>query len=199
MEKFQNKYRIPSARATWWNYSRTGTYFITICTRGRRHYFGRIPPSGPPQLDFSPAGKIAHDLWHEIPNYFPYTKLGEFITMPNHIHGILALHLPAPAAASAVQSRFIASPPALNKALESEEFNHLPHGGITGTHNPMLHKNLARIIRWYKGRCSYEIRKLGIDFGWHPRFYDIIIRNDAAYERISAYIINNPAKWRTPR
>jgi putative transposase len=39
--KFQNKYRIPSARAEWHDYN-GGVYFITICTAGREHYFGRI-------------------------------------------------------------------------------------------------------------------------------------------------------------
>ncbi len=29
--KFQNKYRIPSARATWWDYGRNAAYFVTIC------------------------------------------------------------------------------------------------------------------------------------------------------------------------
>lgn len=41
-DKFQNKYRIPSARASWWDYSRNGIYFITICTAIREHYFGEI-------------------------------------------------------------------------------------------------------------------------------------------------------------
>ena len=41
MEKFQNKYCIPSARANWHNYN-GGVYFVTICTKNREHYFGEI-------------------------------------------------------------------------------------------------------------------------------------------------------------
>ena len=59
----------------------------------------------------------------------------------------------------------------------------------------MINENISRIIRWYKGRCSFEIRKNHADFGWQSRFYDHIIRNDAEYQRISDYIINNPANW----
>jgi hypothetical protein len=34
-------------------------------------------------------------------------------------------------------------------------------GGITGKNNPMLSENsLPKIIRWYKGRCSFEIRNM---------------------------------------
>lgn len=42
-EKFQNKYRIPSARAAWHDYG-GGAYFVTICTKNREHSFGEIHP-----------------------------------------------------------------------------------------------------------------------------------------------------------
>ena len=42
MDKYKNKYRSESARATWWNYGWAGAYFITICTKDRKHYFGDI-------------------------------------------------------------------------------------------------------------------------------------------------------------
>ena len=41
-DKFQNRYRIPSARADWWNYGWNAAYFVTICTANREHYFGEI-------------------------------------------------------------------------------------------------------------------------------------------------------------
>lgn len=41
-DKFQNKYRIPSARWQSWDYGSNAAYFITICTADREHYFGRI-------------------------------------------------------------------------------------------------------------------------------------------------------------
>ena len=30
---------------------------------------------------------------------------------------------------------------------------------------------------------------------WQSRFYDRIIRNDAEYNRIRKYILDNPQKW----
>ena len=41
-QKFGGKYRIPSARAKWWNYTNDGVYFVTICTQNREHFFGEI-------------------------------------------------------------------------------------------------------------------------------------------------------------
>ena len=68
-------------------------------------------------------------------------------------------------------------------------------GGITGDKNPMLHDNISRIIRWYKGRCTFEIRKIRADFAWQARFYDHIIRNSDSFNRISEYIKSNPQNW----
>ena len=87
MDKFQNKYRIPSARAKWWNYSNNGLYFITICTAGHEHFFGEIVND----MELSAIGKIALQCWLDIPNHFPFVKLDAFVVMPNHVHGILEI------------------------------------------------------------------------------------------------------------
>jgi len=68
-------------------------------------------------------------------------------------------------------------------------------GGFAGNKNPMLHQNISRIIRWYKGRCSFEIRKIHADFNWQSRFHDHIIRDARSFETIQNYIANNPANW----
>ncbi len=41
-KKYQNKYRIESARLKGYDYGNAGLYFITICTANREHYFGEI-------------------------------------------------------------------------------------------------------------------------------------------------------------
>lgn len=71
-------------------------------------------------------------------------------------------------------------------------------GGITRTHNPMISENsLSKIIRWYKGRSTFEINKRQnkIRFAWQSRFYEHIIRNEKSLEKIREYINNNPLKW----
>ncbi len=40
--KFQNKYRIESARLQGYDYGSNGAYYLTICTKWRAHYFGEI-------------------------------------------------------------------------------------------------------------------------------------------------------------
>jgi putative transposase len=65
-DKFQNKYRIPSARASWWNYSFAAAYFITICTHNRQHFFGRIENK---QMILNDIGNIARNEWLKTPKF----------------------------------------------------------------------------------------------------------------------------------
>ena len=88
-EKYQNKYRIPSARLQAWDYRWAAAYFITVCTQNREPYFGEIKNG---QMILSGAGILADVFWHEIKQHAAGIELGEFEVMPNHIHEILILN-----------------------------------------------------------------------------------------------------------
>ena len=90
-ELYLNKYRIPPARAQWWNYADNASYFITICTANRQHYFGKIKNQN---MELSDIGSFATKCWFEIPQHFPFVQLGAFIVMPNHVHGIVIIQKP---------------------------------------------------------------------------------------------------------
>ena len=214
--KFQNKYRIPSSRLQTWDYGTNGAYFITICTQNREHFFG-IVQNGTVQL--SQIGKIAEQLWIEIPNQFPFIELGNFVVMPNHVHGMLIINkIVSPSvetrfiASNNIESidnketRFIASNKIESNVVDdiNDDVNEetrliasLPdkNGGFSGDKNPMLKDTISKIIRWYKGRCSFECRKINSDFGWQSRFYDHIIRNSKSFDIIQNYIFENPMNW----
>jgi REP element-mobilizing transposase RayT len=163
----------------------------------------------------SEPGEIAARHWQEIPERFPYARLGEWVVMPNHVHGIVIIDHPdgdsadppgtdaiyrvSPDDSTDAIYRVSPVPPvspddgrdAMNRVSTTDG----DRGGITGHHNPMLHDNLSRVMRWYKGRCTFEIRKTTPDFDWLERFNDHIIRDQAAYDRIEAYIVQNPQRW----
>jgi len=90
-DKFKNRYRIPSARSSNWDYSSNAAYFITICTVDRKHYLGAIIDA---EMQLSSIGECAYKCWKEIPNHFPHFYLEEFVVMPNHIHGIVMIEKP---------------------------------------------------------------------------------------------------------
>jgi REP element-mobilizing transposase RayT len=55
---------------------------------------------------------------------------------------------------------------------------------------------LGEIIRWYKGRCSFEIRKNQRDwFSWQRNYYEHIIRDNKSWQKIQDYIILNLKNW----
>ena len=89
MDKFQNKYRIPSTRLQHWDYGQPAAYFVTICTKGRENHLGDVVNG---KMNLSGVGIIADILWHEIKNHTPNIDLGEFVVMPNHVHGIIIIH-----------------------------------------------------------------------------------------------------------
>ncbi|WP_369013429.1 transposase [Flavobacterium anhuiense] len=184
-QKFKNKYRIPSSRLQNWDYGANGAYFITICTNNRECYFGDIIDS---KLEASELGILAEKYWLDIPEHFPYVELGNFVIMPNHVHGILIIDKNA---SVSVETRLIASPQLIASLPETI----YKTGGFAGDKNPMLHDNISKIIRWYKGRCSFEMKKIHADFGWQPRFHDHIIRNEKSFETIQNYIESNPLNW----
>ena len=70
------------------DYSSAGAYFITICTKNRGNFFGKIVND---EIILNEVGEIAENVWQEIPRNFNNVELGEFIVMPNHIHGILVI------------------------------------------------------------------------------------------------------------
>ncbi len=71
-----------------WDYSSEGIYFLTICCRERKSFFGNIENN---KMHLSEIGSIASRFWMEIPSHFPHVKLDEFVIMPNHLHGIIIL------------------------------------------------------------------------------------------------------------
>ena len=88
IEKYNNKYRIPSARLKGWDYGADAIYFVTICTNDRQHYFGEIEDN---TMQLNAVGLIAQQCWLDIPKYFPNVILDTHVVMPNHVHGIVII------------------------------------------------------------------------------------------------------------
>ena len=81
-----------SVRLQGYDYSQAGLYFITICCDRRLCRFGNIENG---EMKLNEFGKIAFDAWTKTPQLRPNVALGEFVIMPNHIHGIIyLLHSP---------------------------------------------------------------------------------------------------------
>jgi len=182
-DKFHNIYRISTTRLPNWDYSANGYYFITICTKDRKEFFGEIVKI---KMCLSEIGEIAHKYWLEIPNYFPFVKLNEFVIMPNHVHGILIIK-------NVDNCKFRN----VCKNVRRDVINHVSTDkNLYSKITPMNKHSLGEIIRWFKGRTTFEIKKMKVNFFWQSRFYDHIIRNEKEFYRIKQYVKYNPMNWK---
>lgn len=151
-------------------------------------YFGEIADE---KMGLSEIGEIAHRFWNEIPNHFPFVELGEFVVMPNHVHGILIFN-------KLVETPNLVETPKLGVPTTAETI------GTTKTVQPnrtaaasqkWYSGTLGAIVNQYKRVCTINARKIHSEFAWQSRFHDHIIRNDDSFQRISNYILSNPQNW----
>jgi MSHA biogenesis protein MshO len=182
MDKYQNTYRIDSARLKHYDYANPGLYFVTICTANHEHCFGKIVDG---EMQLSPIGVIADVLWHEIKHHSPNIALHEFVVMPNHIHGIIEILETTDYAD--VSRRDVACNVSACNATNGNEPTMSQISPETGS--------LGRIIGAYKGSVTKHANRLGLAFSWQPRFHDHIIRDHESLIQIQEYIVNNPIKW----
>ena len=194
MSSFKNKYRIESARLQNWDYAWNARYFVTIVTEKRNHFFGKIVNN---KMILSDIGKIAYNEWLKTPEIRADMNiiLHLFCIMPNHFHGIIEIgaskynhrddnqRRDAKHCVSTSHPYGSSQPPTTNKTTKSKN-----------KFGPQS-KNLASIKRGFKSAVTRQARIINTNFGWQSRFYDHIIRNDADYNRIKTYIIENPGNW----
>ena len=180
-ELFQHKYRVPSARLQNWDYSNEAMYFITICTKDRGCSFGSISDD---KMQPFQLGKIVEVEWLKTKEMRRdmNVELAEYIVMPNHFHGIVIIN----------ENRFNST-----NIENSTKIIHQNSGSLTefSKSGPQV-KNLSSIIRGFKSSVTSYAIKNEIPFEWQPRFHDHIIRGLDEYQRIAAYISENPAYWR---
>jgi REP element-mobilizing transposase RayT len=211
---YKKKFSDKGLRLQTWDYSWNGKYFVTINTKDKVEYFGEVISE---EVHHSAPGKLANEFWEMIPEQFPFAKLDEYIVMPNHVHGIIVID-------KSSNSRDATNSGGLSNSgdlsISGDAINRIPTadiptdiptadsttvadvhknssvGGFAGKKNPMLYDNLSRVLRWYKGRVTFEIHQARYEFAWQTLFHDRIIRDEMELNRIRQYIRNNPKNWK---
>jgi putative transposase len=163
-----------------WDYSSEGIYFLTICCRERKSFFGKIENN---KMHLSDIGSIASRFWMEIPTHFPHVKLDEFVIMPNHLHGIIILDYTVVGLRHGV-------------ALQSTHDNVVRSSQNTNQFSKPLKNSVSVIINQFKSSVKRWCNNNGfVNFEWQPRFYDHLIHDEYSIQKIRAYIKNNSSKW----
>lgn len=169
---YRNKYRIPSARLPNWDYRRSGWYFVTVVTFRRKPVFGFIKDG---TVHFTPYGRMANDCWRQIPQRFAHVHVDEFVVMPDHVHGILALKPHEEVGEQAEMPRISDISPKKN--------------------------SLSVVMRSYKSAVTRQMNLLRDTPGetlWQSRYYDRIIRTKQELSNVRRYIQQHPANVAKP-
>jgi len=194
-------YHRRSIRLKGYDYSRKGMYFITICTYGRDHIFGKIENG---KMILNPMGQIARDEWIKTTEIRTNITLGEYVVMPNHVHGIVVINgLPGIVGAYGNMGNVVVGAYCNTPLPHSDNVNQngvpLGNGAYCNTplHSPS--KTVGAIVRGYKSAVTKQInilRNCPKCPVWQRNYYEHIIRDEMSFLRISDYIRNNPANWK---
>jgi REP element-mobilizing transposase RayT len=143
--------------------------------------FGKIENN---EMILNEYDEIATNEWMKLSERFQNFELDVFQTMPNHIHGIIALNNVGAGLAPAQYTN--------GQTHIAQLQNGQPQGiaptvsDIVGAYKSLVANGCLEI---YKSK-NETMGKL-----WQRNYYEHIIRNEQSYKTIADYIINNPVKW----
>jgi len=153
-----------SQRLPFHNYSDPKKYYITIKINSRELPLGEIING---KILLNEIGRVVETCWEEIPEHYKACEIGEYIIMPDHIHGIIRIN----------KVRGVGDRHACPENYMNRNFQIIPQaiGGFKSA--------VSRIIH----RKGYQ------NFKWQRSYYDRIIRVREFNSKIK-YIQNNPQR-----
>ena len=163
------KHRRRLIRLKDFDYSQPGAYFVTVGTRDREILFGDVVDG---ESRLNDAGSMVQEVWHDLPKHYAEIELDSFVVMPNHVHGIVALHDD--------RSGRAGLKPAPTKTRPG----------------------LPEIVRAFKTFSARSVNGLRGTQGlsvWQRNYYEHVIRVETELARIREYIKNNPLQWELDR
>lgn len=160
----RNQYR-KSPRASFIDYD-DGYFFITICTKDKRHYFGKIINA---TMYLTSVGKYLYEQLSIASQINNKIEVMLFVVMPNHLHVIIYVKSDNmyPLSNNTIQQR---NP---NPSLRANSTcqRHVP--------------TLSRYVNSLKGSVTKYAKSLGLQFEWQSRYHDHAIRNFNEMYKIS--------------
>jgi len=167
--------RRRSIRLNGYDYAQVGVYFVTVCTQNRLCLFGDVVDG---EMVLNDAGRVVACEWMKTAERRPDIAVDEFVTMPNHFHGVVVICGPDGLAGTA------------RRAPTVERFGQPVSG------------SLSTIIRAFKSAVTRGINETRNSPGsklWQRNFHEHLVRGEEDLDRIREYIICNPGRWASDR
>ncbi|MDF2548595.1 MAG: hypothetical protein K0R93_3493 [Anaerosolibacter sp.] len=152
-----------------YDYSQAGCYFLTICTKDKKNYFGHIKDG---TMQLNKYGKMIVDCISKIPHLYADTTIDCKVVMPNHVHFILTVGV------------------AYHATRNMAEMS-------TQEKSKMLIPKIVQQFKTATVKLSKRLDGLHTmqPLQWQRGYYDHIIRSEESYQKICEYIETNPLKW----
>ncbi|MGF1588591.1 MAG: transposase [Pleurocapsa sp.] len=172
-----DKHHRRSIRLPGYDYSQSGAYFVTICAYQRQCIFGEIIDG---QMVLNQYGAIIADEWQKSSVIRREIELDTWVVMPNHFHGIVIIKNTI-------------------RECDRARANDNPVGA--NGRSPlqrMKPKSLSSLMAGFKSITTKKINILRDTPAtplWQRNYYEHIIRNQDAMDKICQYIVNNPLSW----
>lgn len=212
-----------SIRLKGYDYTRPGAYFVTICVQNHVCLFGEVIKRN---VVLNDAGRLVKAVWDEIPDHYAGVAVDEFVVMPNHIHGIITLVGAGPRPRACPESGTNTQPdlgPRVRpkhrihsqpgKLCRIEQPYDMVRSLDTGQPRdmgqpqgvaPTTPLSLSDVVHRFKSLTTRRYADHVLNDGWTPfrgrlwqrNYYECIIRDGDALNRIRQYIADNPARWR---
>ena len=202
-----------SIRLKEYDYANANWYYVTICTQGKEHLFGKVINN---KVVLNSFGKIVQEEWLRTKEIRKNVDLDYHVIMPNHIHGIIIIEY------NANELQIIGGRDTMHRnnfnvgATRRVAQNNTPNnniGAITQliensrdtmhrvpterTFGSPIPNSLSTIIGAFKASVTRRINKISWSHQsiWQRNYFEHIIRNDEDLYRIRKYIRQNPLKW----
>jgi len=167
-----------SIRLQGYDYSQSGVYYVTVCTRERQCLFGAVMDG---QMQLNAAGQILQSVWESLPQFYEGVESDAFVVMPNHVHGIIIIR----AAVGAIHE----SPLRSASSTPSR---------ILDRRRMLLSKIIGRFKMVSAKQINVQRDTPGVPV-WQRNYYEHVIRDEETLRRIRQYIADNPAQWEFDR
>lgn len=182
-----------SIRLKGYDYSQAGLYFITICCQDRKCLYGEVIDG---TMILNKFGEIALAEWNNTAEIRTNCRIYESIIMPNHMHGIIEItqkigeekeigkfESPSHSIGSIIRGYKIATIKKIKEIIQESSTGELQFAPTEIAPTGIAPTGIAQIIK----SLDYKI--------WQRNYWEHIIRDENAYNRIAEYIINNPSNW----
>ncbi len=193
-----NRHHRRSIRLPGYDYAQPGAYFVTICTYNREHLFGQVVDG---DMRLNQYGEIVRHEWFRSTRMRREIELypGEFVVMPNHIHGIVWIVDIVGATGRVGATHRAGATGRVGATHRVGATGRLPLPDQPRGPTP---RSLASFIAGFKSAVTKRINVMRGTPGapvWQRNYWEHIIRDDAALQRIRRYIAENPLRWHLDR